>query len=33
MQENERYLQFAIEIAKEAGSIMREYFARKDIST
>ncbi|MCI8362187.1 MAG: hypothetical protein HFJ41_03500 [Clostridia bacterium] len=33
MSEYEGYLQFAKEIAKEAGNIMKKYFARKDISS
>lgn len=33
MAEYEDYLQFATEIAKEAGNIMKKYFARKDISS
>lgn len=31
MNEYENYLQFAKEIAKEAGLIMKKYFSRKDI--
>lgn len=33
MNEYENYLQFAKEIAKEAGTIMRKYFEKKDISS
>ena len=33
MNEYENYLQFAKEIANEAGKIMKKYFIRKDISS
>lgn len=33
MQEYEEYLEFAKEIANEAGKIMKKYFSRKDISS
>ena len=33
MNEYENYLQFAKEIANEAGKIMKKYFSRKDISS
>ena len=33
MNEYEQYLEFAKDIAKEAGNIMKKYFARKDISS
>lgn len=33
MEEYEQYLEFAKDIAKEAGNIMKKYFARKDISS
>lgn len=33
MNEYENYLQFAKEIAKEAGTIMKKYFEKKDISS
>ena len=33
MNEYENYLEFAKEIAKEAGKIMKKYFSRKDISS
>lgn len=33
MDEYENYLQFAKEIANEAGKIMKKYFSRKDISS
>ena len=33
MDEYKKYLDFAIEIANEAGKIMRYYFSKKDISS
>lgn len=33
MQEYEEYLEFAKEIANEAGKIMKKYFSRKDVSS
>lgn len=33
MNEYENYLQFAEEIARKAGQIMKKYFSRKDISS